>query len=184
MFRTDPRDADGCPSGEGEPAAEATIRAAEPTDVKALSIVLGAEEYFADRLARQAEGLGVLFTAWWADRPVGDLYLWLEDAEEPPIRSRLPGVPLLTHLEVLPAARNRGVGRALVRVAEGRLASLGHRRAALAVRTDNADAARLYRRLDYRDWGHGTVVCYAEHFLPDGRTVSEAELCHVLVKTL
>ncbi|MGW4486022.1 N-acetyltransferase family protein [Amycolatopsis sp. NPDC004368] len=182
MFRTDPRDADGCPAGEGETAP--TIREAGPADVEALGAALGEPRYFADRLGRQADGLGVLLAAWWAGRPVGDLYVWLEDAEEREIRRRLPKVPLLMHLEVLPAVRNRGVGRALVLAAEDRLAELGHRRGALAVRTDNTDAARLYRRLGYQDWGHGTVVCYAERLLADGRTVSEAEVCHVLVKNL
>ncbi|WP_326833922.1 GNAT family N-acetyltransferase [Amycolatopsis rhabdoformis] len=182
MFRTDPRDADGCPAGEGETAP--TIREAGEADVAKLTAALGGGEYFANRLARQAEGLGVLLTAWWAGQPVGDLYLWLEAAEEREIRIRLPGVPLLMHLEVLPAVRNRGVGGALVRAAEERLTERGHRRGALAVRTDNTDAARLYRRLGYRDWGHGTVVCYAENVQPDGRTVSEAEVCHVFVKNL
>ncbi|WP_344856537.1 GNAT family N-acetyltransferase [Amycolatopsis ultiminotia] len=163
---------------------EASIRPAEQTDAVPLGAALGDQRYFEDRLTRQAKGLGVLFTAWRGRTPVGALYLWLEDAEEPPIRGHLPGVPLLTHLEVLPDQRNRGIGAALVRAVERHLADHGHARGALAVRTDNTRAARLYRRLGYRDWGHGTVVCYSERTLPDGRTVSEPERCHVLVKGL
>ncbi|WP_033291681.1 GNAT family N-acetyltransferase [Amycolatopsis jejuensis] len=161
---------------------EVSIRQAGQADLAVLAAVLGNQGFFEDRLTRQAKGLGVLFTAWCDARPVGDVYLWLEDAEEPPIRGHLPGVPLLTHLEVAPEARNRGIGAALVRAAEDYLAGQGHALGALAVRTDNTRAARLYRRLGYEDWGHGTVVCYSEHTLPDGRTVSEPEHCHVLVK--
>ncbi|HWD02600.1 MAG TPA: GNAT family N-acetyltransferase [Amycolatopsis sp.] len=179
MFRTDARDAEGCPARERGCAV--TIRPAGAADVATLAAALGTPRYFADRVSRQAKGLGVLFTAWLGQEPVGDLYLWLEPAEELPIRALLVDVPLLTHLEVRPSARNRGVGRALVEAAERHL---GHGRVALAVRTDNDDAARLYRRLGYDDWGHGTVVCYAEHLHPDGRTIREAEQCHVLVKTL
>ncbi|WP_037362960.1 GNAT family N-acetyltransferase [Amycolatopsis orientalis] len=163
---------------------DVSIRPAELPDLAALAEILGDPGFFEDRLTRQAKGLGVLFTAWCSARPVGAVYLWLEDAEEPPIRGHLPGVPLLNHLEVAPEARNRGIGAALVRAAEDYLVGHGHALGALAVRTDNTRAARLYRRLGYHDWGHGTVVCYAERVSPDGRTVFEAERCHVLVKRL
>ncbi|GAB3159191.1 hypothetical protein GCM10027258_71930 [Amycolatopsis stemonae] len=126
----------------------------------------------------------MLFLAWLGYRPAGDVYLWLEDAEERPIRRHLPGVALITHLEVDRDLRNQGIGQALVDAAEQYLAEEGHDRVALAVRTDNTDAARLYRRLGYRDWGHGDVTCYAQRTLPDGSVLEEPERCHVLVKTL
>ncbi|WP_409465755.1 GNAT family N-acetyltransferase [Amycolatopsis sp. GA6-003] len=163
---------------------DVSIRPAEQADLAALAEILGDRGFFEDRFTRQAKGLGVLFTAWCSARPVGAVYLWLEDAEEPPIRGHLPGVPLLNRLEVAPQARNRGIGAALVHAAEDYLVGHGHALGALAVRTDNTRAARLYGRLGYHDWGHGTVICYAERVSPDGRTVSEAERCHVLVKRL
>lgn len=170
-------------SRPGKRASATAIRPAGWADIPALAVVLGAaEEYFTGRVARQEEGLGILLTAWSADLPVGNLYVWLEAAEEAPIRMFLPGVPLLMHAEVLPTHRNRGIGRALIQAAEDRLAGLGHARCALAVRTDNGEAARLYHRLGYRDWGHGTVACRAENLLPDGSF--EIETCHVLVKPL
>ncbi|MEU0536277.1 GNAT family N-acetyltransferase [Amycolatopsis tolypomycina] len=159
------------------------IRPAHQLDLVALSSV-GDRRYYADRLARQAASLGVLLTAWHSDRPVGDVYLWLEEAEEQPINRRLSGVPLLTHLIVREEARNRGIGSALIAAVENHVVALEHSRLALAVRTDNSEAARLYDRLGYRDWEWGPVVCHAERTLASGRIVLEPETCNVLVKNL
>jgi GNAT superfamily N-acetyltransferase len=163
---------------------EASIRSAEQTDLAVLGTHLGDPGYFEDRLLRQTKGLGVLYTAWHGPEPVGDLYLWLEEAEEAPIREHLPGVPLLTHLEVREGLRSRGIGRALVEAAEESLVKLGHDLGALAVRTDNHRAARLYRKLGYHDWGRGEVVCNAMRTASDGSVVTEPELCRVMVKDL
>ncbi|MDT8913991.1 GNAT family N-acetyltransferase [Amycolatopsis sp. PS_44_ISF1] len=160
----------------------ALVRPAGPADLGVLAAALGEPRYFEDRLTRQAAGLGVLLTAWRGPQPAGVLYLWLEDAEEAPIRWHLPRVPLLTHLEVREGLRNQGIGRALVEAAEQRLVGDGHERGALAVRTDNQRAARLYRRLGYRDWGRGTVVCHSFDGVPEAEPVPE--LCFVLVKRL
>jgi len=140
------------------------------------------DEFFTDRFRRQRNGAGVLFVAWLRDEPVGDVYLWLEEAEEPPLRRNLPGVPLLTHLEVFPGYRNLGIGTRIIGVAERYLNDLGHQRAALAVRDDNHRAERLYRRLGYVDWGHGLLVCLADVACPGGRRGVAPETCHVLVR--
>jgi GNAT superfamily N-acetyltransferase len=157
------------------------IRPARPDDLGALAEALGQAQFFLDHLARQADGRGVLLSAWQGDAPKGDVYLRLEPAEEPEIRDQLPDVPLLTHLEVVPGYRNRGIGTRLIRAAERYLREGGHNRVALAVEVTNTDAARLYKRLGYRDWSHAPVVCYA--WLPDGRD-RRPEICYVLVKRL
>ncbi|WP_328617878.1 GNAT family N-acetyltransferase [Amycolatopsis sp. NBC_00355] len=63
------------------------------------------------------------------------------------------------HLKVACELRNLGIGQALIGAVEGHLVQVGHHRVTVVVRTDNADAGRLYRRLGYQDWGHGSVVC-------------------------
>ena len=161
---------------------EPHVRPARSADLVRFAAALGDLRFLSERMARQRAGLGVLFLAWLGTHPAGDVYLWLEEAEEPPIRHHLPGVALLTHLEVRDGLRGRGIGRALVRAVEQHLAERGHERVALAVRTDNPRAARLYRRLGYRDWGHGEVTCYATTPQPDGAPIEEQ--CHVLVKEL
>lgn len=157
------------------------IRPARPDDLGALAEALGQAEFFAEHLARQADGRGVILTAWQGGAPKGDVYLRFEPAEEPEIRDQLPDVPLLTHLEVVPGYRNRGIGTRLIRAAERYLRERGYRRVALAVEVTNTDAARLYKRLGYRDWSNPPVVCYA--WLPDGRD-RRPEICYVLVKRL
>lgn len=163
---------------------EPDIRPADSADLDSFAAALGDHGFFTDRFKRQRKALGRLFLARLDGRPAGAVYLWLEQAEEPPIRWYLPGVALITHLQVHPDLRNRGVGRALVGAAEDYLAAAGHTRVALAVRTDNPGAARLYDRLGYRDWGHGEVVCFAQLVLPSGAVLREPERCRVLVKDL
>jgi ribosomal protein S18 acetylase RimI-like enzyme len=157
------------------------IRPARAEDVAALVEELGQRRFFADRLERQASGRGLLLTAWQDDRPVGDVYLWLEPAEELEIRERLTGTPLLTHLEVHPALRQRGFGTELIRAAEHELADRGHDQVALAVEVTNHGAMRLYRRLGYEEWDHPPISCFA---LADDRGPRMVEICRVMVKQL
>ncbi|MFF1612630.1 GNAT family N-acetyltransferase [Amycolatopsis sp. NPDC058278] len=163
---------------------EPHVRRAESADLESFAAVLGDRAFFDDRFRRQQEKHGVLFLGWLGPLPAGAVYLWLAEAEEKPISDHLPGVPLITHLEVHQDLRRNGVGTALVREAERRLLEKGRYRVALAVRTDNDDAARLYKHLGYRDWGHGEVICLARKTLPDGTVLTEEEVCYVLVSDL
>lgn len=160
------------------------IRPACYADIAALSRVLDSEAYFTERFERQKNDRGMLLIAWLDGMPVGDVYLWLDPAEEEDIRKHLPGVALLTHLEVLPEFRNRGIGTKLVEAVEQYLVEKGREQVALAVREDNVKAADLYRRLGYQDWGHGMLICIAKVPGPDGCPIDEPELCHIMVKQL
>ncbi|WP_206795302.1 GNAT family N-acetyltransferase [Amycolatopsis sp. MtRt-6] len=163
---------------------EPHVRPADSADLESFAELLGDHAFFVDRFERQRNENGVLFLGWLGPRPAGAVYLWLEDAEEEVIREHLPGIPLITHLEVHRDLRRNGVGTALVREAERRLFEKGSYRVALAVRTDNHDAARLYKHLGYRDWGHGEVICLARTTSPDGTVLVEEEVCYVLVRDL
>jgi GNAT superfamily N-acetyltransferase len=161
--------------------SEVEIRQARWEDLEVLAKALGQEQFFADRLDRQDRGRGMLLTAWLDRRPIGDVYLWFEDAEELEIRQHLPRVPLLTHLEVVPEHRNHGIGTLLIDVAENRAREEGFDRLALAVAVDNPKATRLYERLGYGNWNQAPVTCYS---LDARGRERRAELCHVLVKPL
>jgi ribosomal protein S18 acetylase RimI-like enzyme len=163
------------------PMREPDIRPARDEDLAALVEELDQEEFFADRLARQAAGHGLLLVAWQGNRPIGDVYLWWEPAEEPEIRALLPGVPLLNHLEVHPTFRKHGTGTRLTQCAEQVLATRGYEQVALAVEESNTDAMRLYTGLGYEEWPHPKVVCLTHPEEDRPRTV---EICHVLVKDL
>jgi GNAT superfamily N-acetyltransferase len=164
--------------------SEPDVRPARRSDLQPLGDAFGEYRFFAERYARQRKHQGVLFVAWLGGHLVGNVYLWLEEAEEEPIRKHLPGVALLTHLEVRPDRRDKGIGTSIVERLEQHLLELGRDRVALAVRTDNPDATRLYDRLGYRDWGSGLVICHAEVTQPNGLVALEEEKCHVMVKDL
>lgn len=163
-------------------ATNARVRKARYSDHAALAAALNDGPFFADRLRRQRNGLGMLFVAEVDGEVAGTIFLWLAKADEEPIRRRLPGVPLLTHLDVVPAYRRRGVGTELVSTLEDYLRKRGRRRLALAVQTDNDNAIRLYQKLGYQDWGFGPVKCDKDVELLGGE--NEPEECFVFVKWL
>lgn len=163
---------------------EPSVRPARSADLDSFAAALGDRGFFADRYERQQKGVGELYLARLGLRPAGAVYLWREKAEEQLIHDHLPDIPLITHLVVRRDLRRQGIGTALVRAAERRLLEMGRYRVALAVRTDNVDAARLYDKLGYRDWNHGEVICYARTTLRNGAVLEEPERCYVLVSDL
>lgn len=66
----------------------------------------------------------------------------------------------LLSLAVDPAARRRGLGRALIAAAEDAARTRGARHMQLELREDNGAAAALYESLGYRH--HGTWLAYYE----------------------
>jgi GNAT superfamily N-acetyltransferase len=164
--------------------AKVEIRPTSAADLAALVAVLGERDFFTDRLARQQRGGGVLLVAWLHGVPVGDVVVDCGPAEEPEVRRHLPGVPRLNHLEVLGPFQGRGIGTALIREGEDTARRLGHERLALGVGLENLGARRLYERLGYADWGHGTVVIAWVERNHDGPPVMASEVCDMLVKRL
>lgn len=63
------------------------------------------------------------------------------------------GAGVLWQLVVHPLVQGLGLGTALVRALEERLRARGLEQARLSVEHDNPEAARLYRRLGYRELG-------------------------------
>lgn len=151
-------------------------------DVGFLAKEMGQDAYFQDRIGRQEKDQGALLIAWMGERAVGDVYLWWDSAEEREIRQHLPGVPLLTHLEVHEELRSRGIGTQLMAGAEGLLVQREFRRVALAVEECNERAIALYERRGYRDWGHGLVHCLP--YEDESGAPQAVEVCRVFVKDL
>jgi GNAT superfamily N-acetyltransferase len=164
--------------------ARVEIRPGSDADFARLVAVLGEHHWFTDCLARQQRGGGVLLVAWLDGRPAGEVFLECEPATEPEVRRQLPGVPRLGHLEVLGPLWGQGIGTALICAAGDTARQLGHERIALGVGLDNPRARRLYERLGYVDWGHGTVVGTWVEYPDDGPPVTLSETWSVLVKRL
>lgn len=164
--------------------SDALIRPAEQADLSVLIGTFGDEDFFCDRMARQHAGRGVLLTAWIQQDPIGCAYLWMEPADEPDIREHLPGVPLLNRVEIRADHRNLGHGSELIWEAERILADRGCCQVALAVRTDNFDAYRLYKRMGYQEWPYSLVKCMYEVRVSGITRKYGLEKCYVMVKTL
>jgi GNAT superfamily N-acetyltransferase len=165
---------------------EIAVRLAGSVDLDRLVGALGQRAYFAERLAFQQQGRGLLLVAWQGANPVGDVYLKLEDHTEELLRDELAGLPLLTHLEVLPHLRNRGIGTALLRHSETELGRLGYPMVTLGVHPDNTGAIRLYRRDGYRAFPEENRIIKTIRYWWDeaGKRHEEVEECVVFVKDL
>jgi GNAT superfamily N-acetyltransferase len=153
-------------------------------DLATLVAWLGERHWLTDRMVQQQRGGGVLLVAWLEDRPVGEVSLDCEPAKEPEVRRQLPGVPQLDHLEVVGPFWGRGIGTALIRAAEATARQFGHEQLTLGVGLDNPKARRLYERLGYANWGHGTVVGTWVEYPDAGPPVTLSEVCDLLVKRL
>lgn len=160
------------------------IRTARDEDLPVLVAAFGQSQYFADRLARQRRGVGELLIAWRDGRPVGNGCLWREEPYEEAVRRHLGHIPTLTHLEVLPAEQGQGIGTQLIGAAERIATDLGYWQISLGVGVDNPAARRLYERIGYREWPHGSVDVIWDQVDEHGFSERHDLRCHWLVKQL
>lgn len=167
-----------------QPRTDRTIRHARSSDLAILSDNFGDEGFFTDRLTRQDQGRGALLVAWQNDRPIGHIYIWLEPSDTPEVREYIPGVPLLSHVEVHPDYRSRGVGTELIATAEQMLRDDGFNEVALAAQIDDRIAGRLFRRLGYSDRQHPPIEVMRDVRLPDGTRKRQSVSCLVMIKRL
>jgi ribosomal protein S18 acetylase RimI-like enzyme len=168
-----------------EVSLSVAVQRANEADLHALTASLDQPLFFANRLARQEEGRGVLLVAWYEGAPVGDVYLRLEPPDEPELLRSMPDVALLTHLEVLPTHRKQGIGSRLMEMAEHTAAREGFSRMALGVTDDNTDAIRLYRERGYQPGDPQRINTYREIYRADGSVETEPDgTCLVFVRHL
>ncbi|GIF77314.1 GNAT family N-acetyltransferase [Asanoa siamensis] len=128
-----------------------------PDQLDDLVALLGQRQFFAEKLDAQVRGRGVLLVGRLDGSPVGDVWVSFSPAPEAEVNRFLPGVPMLVHLEVLSVLRNRGYGTSIIRAAEELVSARGHERIVLGVGVENPAARRLYERLGYAEWPHGTI---------------------------
>lgn len=124
-----------------------TVRVCSPTD----ATHLGAEH--AARWEGQRAGRWELLTAWSGTQLIGSGLLLWEGPHNPVVAAARPGQVELGFLQVEPAWRGRGVGTALLALAEDRCRERGVTCLGLAVGLANTRAAALYLRCGYADTG-------------------------------
>jgi GNAT superfamily N-acetyltransferase len=166
---------------EGSPADDDSIviRPCERHEVDALEDHIpspGRSRLHAIRFAEQRSGESSYLVSWLSGRPVGHLNLRWYGSRSPTVAVRLDRCPEINALGVWPPdLRNKGIGSALVNEAERLAYERGYPRICLGVGIDNFSARRLYERLGYGYWSHGTIEgswSYEDH---DGRTMIQRE---------
>lgn len=105
-----------------------------------------AQAYWKDVSSQVALGKGVLLVAWLDGEMVGTVQLLLDMPQNAPMRAEV------AKLMVEPAARRRGVGRALMRRVEQTARGIGRPKLILDTRA-GTPAAALYRSLGWTELG-------------------------------
>jgi ribosomal protein S18 acetylase RimI-like enzyme len=140
------------------------IRDCSATDIDALDRSLPTRppgQVHAEHFALQEAGRWTYLVAWDDDAvPVGVGVIRWEGWSDESALAAFPDCPELTNLQVHEARRGRGVGTALIRVAEERVRARGFARIGIGVADDNPKAAKLYARLGYADTGLRSVSRY------------------------
>ena len=145
------------PRGEARPAGDARVRAAAPSDARALAALMAtiyAEgRWFvgdmgprAETLSRQLRGMDPAREIVLVAEAAGDLVGWIEVRRYLP--TRMEHVATLT-IAVAPRARGRGIGRRLMRAVVPWARRVGVRKLRLDVRAGNEAALALYRGEGY-----------------------------------
>lgn len=160
------------------------VRPLRADEVARLTSALGQPRFFNEHFQRQSLGAGVILVAWDGPQPIGDVWVLYPPVDDVPVREKLPGVPMLVHLEVLPGRQNNGIGTEIVEAAQQHCVQRGFDSLALAVGTDNPEAQRLYERLGFVDWNAGEITVGWEHPLPNGSLVPVSLPCNVLVRPI
>jgi ribosomal protein S18 acetylase RimI-like enzyme len=132
-----------------------------------------------DRAAAHASGIATFLLAWEDAVPLGYLLIKWSGADEEIVHRLIGHSVELNAITVAAEHRSGGIGSALIDAAERRVRARGYSRVGLAVGLTNIRAARLYERLGYQTWDHGTFdVTWSE-----GRR-TERETCVYMLKLL
>jgi len=135
-----------------------------------------------DRFRRQEDEQSAFLLARVPDGVVGRVEIMWTGPRMPCVAAIYPAVPELNGLDVLPQARRRGIGTALLLSAESLARSRGCRAVGLGVGVDNPEAERIYRRL-----GYVGDLAYADKYVwedDNGRSHDAADRCRFLTKRL
>jgi GNAT superfamily N-acetyltransferase len=136
-----------------------------------------------ERAIGQRTGRAVYLLAWEEGAPVGHSFVkW--PGELTSRQARTEGCVEVEDLYVVPEARERGIGGALLEASEACARRAGYTRIGLAVALENDRARRLYAHHGYRDAGHGVFTLRWTSLDDEGLEQTWREQCTYLVKDL
>lgn len=130
----------------------------------------------------QEAGLATYLVAWRGGEPVGRCTV-LAASKYDKVRQLFGEFPEMNALEARP--QGQGTGTKMIACTERTAREHGAAKVGLAVAVSNDGANRLYQRLGYRDWGHGSVLDHWDEIDSAGRVVkTNADPCRYLTKPI
>lgn len=175
------------------------IKIAKPEDFQIIQKYLPDSDkgaYIRKWLEAQSRGENLVLVAWATDeageyRPVGRVTLvmtppkeeigrFLGDASTSLSTSKVAGVE---SLHVDEKMRRKGIGEALMARFEEEAKKRGFNIIQLGVERTNVPAIELYKKMGYRDWGHGQVDASWKE-IREGKEVTVTVQTDVLIKNL
>jgi len=135
------------------------------------------------RLAGQEAGAGTYLIAR-GNVPAGHIYIIWKGCQEGPPAEREKREPLIEDFYVHPAARGKGIGRALLQRAEDLIRERGYHGAGVSVIVTNPPVEKMYKRAGYRDSGYGKFISRRTFTGRNGRTSQWSKKVSYLIKKL
>jgi len=138
-----------------------------------------------NQLKEQESGDNLYLIAWKGNEPIGHLLIRFGGTKIRKVKNYLKKVPHLEAMGVREDFRRKGVATQLVKEAERLIKKRNLKIIGLAVEDDLKSAPNvLYRRLGYKDWGHGEVIDTWKFIDEKGKTHIKHEKCIYLIKRL
>ncbi|WP_433828231.1 GNAT family N-acetyltransferase [Actinoplanes sp. CA-015351] len=164
----------------------ASLDEVKEADVDALAKAFGERIYFVAQVQRWGPFDNEVFVARQGEDILGTVTLG--PIEEKELRESEPFSKhpsrLLSHLEVPPPQRGRGIGTWIMAEMESRLAARDFRYVVLGVDESNEGAQRLYRKLGYQAWAGSPLRTVKRSFHESCTWGDEPEYCLVYYKDL
>jgi ribosomal protein S18 acetylase RimI-like enzyme len=141
-------------------AEQLEIRTARMGDLQALEEHLpveGLPEFAKLMLRFQEQNLNTYLVAFLGRIPVGHLQIYWQGCRNKEVKHNLIQFPALYTIEVDPDHRSRGIGSAMMSVAERAVYECGTRGSnyvGLTVDVKNRRASDMYERRGYKYWNH------------------------------
>ncbi|UCD20970.1 MAG: GNAT family N-acetyltransferase [archaeon] len=137
------------------------------------------------RFKEQEKGNVVYLIAWNNKTPIGHLLVRFNGARYKKVKKYLKKCPHLESLGVGKKVRRKGIATKIVRKAENMLKRKKFGKVGLAVEDNPKSAPNiLYKKIGYKDWGHGNVIDIWSFVNKRGKKITRREKCVYLIKNL